>query len=139
MKHPIAVCSDDARSCYDRIVHLAGCTALQQLGAPKAALVSMFISIQKMKHKVRTSYGDSSGYYGDKRWDIPPHGTIQGNGASPLIWAAVSSVLFECLKHDSCVAPLTAPISKTTMHLSGFAFVDNTDLHSTGKYITMEL
>ena len=61
MKYPIAVCSNDARSCYDRIVHSAGFLALRRLGAPKNAITSMFRSIQHMKHRVRTSFGDSEG------------------------------------------------------------------------------
>ena len=92
-----------------------------------------------MKHKVRTSFGDSTGHYGGEQWDAPPHGTIQGNGASPLIWAAVSSVLFECLKRDGCEATLTSPITNNTMKLSGFAFVDDTDLLAIGKDTSMEL
>ena len=92
-----------------------------------------------MKHKVRTSFGDFKGHYGGEQWDAPHHGTIQGNGASPLIWAAVSSVLFECLKRDGCEATLTSPITNDTMKLSGFAFVDDTNLLATGKDTSMEL
>ena len=89
-----------------------------------------------MKYKAQMSFGDSIGYYGDKQWDEPPHGTIQGNGTSLLIWVAVSSVLFECLKRDRCKAILTSPITHHMMKVSGFAFVDDTDLISTGKDTT---
>ena len=51
----------------------------------------------------------------------------------------MSSVLFDCLNQSGCGASLTAPISKTTLALSGFAFVDDTDLLSTGRDETMEL
>ena len=41
MKTPIEVCSNDARSCYDRIVHVAAFLALRRLGIPKPMIISI--------------------------------------------------------------------------------------------------
>ena len=94
MKLPVAACSNDARSCYDGIVHVAAFLALRQLGIPKPMIISMLRTIQLIEHSMWTSFGDLEETYGGADWRLPPHGSIQGNGASPLIWAAISTILF---------------------------------------------
>ena len=112
MKRLMAVCSNDARSCYDRIVHVAAYLALRRLGVPKPMIISMLITIQEMEHSIRTSFGDSSITYGGKEWRLKPHGSVQGNGASPLIWAAISTVLFLALNEKNYGGIFRAPITK---------------------------
>ena len=51
-----------------------------------------------------------------------------GNGSSPALWNSISSPLFEILRDKNYGIRLQAPISKTTLHISGFGFVDNADL-----------
>ena len=130
-KTPLAICSIDARSCYDRIVHVAAFLSLRRLGVPKPMIHSMLLSIQQMQHQIRTSFGDSASSYGGATWTIPPHGTIQGNGASPMLWSAISAVLFSCLRRKCRGATFQSPITKETQKTLGFAFVDDTDLITT--------
>ena len=103
MKKAIAVCSDDARSCYDRIVHVAAYLALRRLGIPKPMIISMLHTIQMMKYSVRTSFGDSKETYGGSEWRLPPHSNIQGKGDSPMRWAAISTVLFLAIQEKTTV------------------------------------
>ena len=56
-KKPAGICSCDLKSCYDRIVHSFASMAMQHAGAPISAIESMFSTIQKLKHVVRTSHG----------------------------------------------------------------------------------
>ena len=86
-KRPGGICSCDLHSCYDRVVHSFASMAMQRAGAPPAAIKSMFSTIQKLKHVVRTCHGDSSHSFGGEDWrDIDPlHGVGQGNGAGPAI------------------------------------------------------
>ena len=127
-KQPMAVCSEDARSCYDRIVHVAAFLALRKLGISKSMIVSMLVTIQHMEHHIRTSFGDSVQHYGGDKWSTPPLGTILGNVAAPMIWSSISSILFQCLRQVNCGATFLSPITNERHHTSGFAFVDDTDL-----------
>jgi hypothetical protein len=104
IRKPYAMTSCDLKSCYDRIVHSPASIALQRLGIPKTEVISMFDSIQRMQHKVRTSFGDSIATYGgsvkDRHWKLPPQGVLQGNGCGPSIWAILSSVIFAILRQQ---------------------------------------
>ena len=81
---------------------------------------------------IRTAYGDLTESYGGDWWESDPSGICQGNGAGPAIWAIVSSPLFECLRQRGFGAELQSAITSTFFHISGFAFVDDTDTVQTG-------
>jgi hypothetical protein len=101
-RQPYAITSCDLKSCYDRIVHAPASLALQRIGIPRTEIISMFDSIQRMQHKIRTSFGDSSSTYGGTsshgRWKLPPQGVLQGNGSGPAVWVILSSVIFQILQ-----------------------------------------
>ena len=59
-----SLCSSDLAGCYDRIVHTAAALALLRLGIRHFKISNMFETIQKMVHRVRTAYGDSTNTYG---------------------------------------------------------------------------
>ena len=59
MKHPIAVCSNNARSCYDMIVHLVAFLAFRRLSIPTAMIISMLHTIQQIEHIICTSFGNA--------------------------------------------------------------------------------
>ena len=125
-KKPAILCANDAKSCYDRILHFAIYVSMRRAGVPKAAISSMLGILRGMKHKIRTAYGDSEESYGGEE-DDDQHGSSQGNGAGPAIWALVSSPLLEILRKHGYGAKLLGPIKKDFFHLCGFAFVDDTD------------
>ena len=133
MKLPMTVSSQDTRSCCNRVVHVAAFLALRRLGIPNAMIISMLRTTQKMEHSIRTSFGDSVATYGGLGWRLPPHGTIQGNGASPLIWAAVSTILFLALKQKNYGGISRSPITRMFTQMAGFIYVDDTDLLQTKK------
>jgi len=58
-RQPAALCSNDAKSCYDRITLLAAALCLCRLGSSVPAVDSMIMTIHEMNHHVRTTYGDS--------------------------------------------------------------------------------
>jgi Reverse transcriptase (RNA-dependent DNA polymerase) len=116
----------DAKSCYDRIAQPIASICLRRQGAPKSFCSVMFDTIDKMKHTIRTSYGDSEMHY--LRENTRFHGILQGNGAGPAIWAAVSSPLLDRLKATGFGVPITSPGSRDTITIPAFAFVDDTDL-----------
>ena len=134
LKRAGGICSCDLHSCYDRVVHSFASVAMQRAGAPLAAIESMFTTIQKLKHVVRTCHGDSVQSFGGESWrEINPlQGVGQGNGAAPAIWAVISSVFFDLLRDKGYGFQMKAPLSKLALHLAGCGFVDDTDLLQIG-------
>jgi hypothetical protein len=73
-----ALCSNDAKSCYDRILHSIASLAYQRLRVPLPPVKCMLQSIQNMKHHIQTSYGDSAFTMSNDGSLIPFQGTLQG-------------------------------------------------------------
>ena len=133
-KTPAGICSCDLHSCYDRVIHPFASVAMQRAGAPAAAIESMFGTIQRLKHVVRTCHGDSTSSFGGEDWrEINPlHGVGQGNGAGPAIWAVISTVFFDLLRDKGYGFKMRGPLSQLAFHLAGCGFVDDTDLIQIG-------
>jgi len=127
-KKPAALCSNDAKSCYDRITLLTAALCLCRLGAPIPAMQSMIKTIHGMNHHIRTAFGDSQQSASHSTWATPIAGIGQGNGAGPPIWAAVSSPMFEIMHQDGFYTLLAGAMSHVHRTISGFAFVDDMDL-----------
>ena len=131
-RRPGVIIANDAKSCYDRILHFAAYSALRRAGVSRKTIHSMLEPIRKMSHKIRTAYGDSFTTYGGEDWERDPHGILQGNGAGPAIWALVSSPLLEILRQQGFGAKLYGAIGCQVFHMCGFAFVDDADIIQTG-------
>ena len=58
----------------------------------------------------------------------PPQGLIQGNGAAPAGWSAITAILVDCMRSEGYGYEAWAPISQRAMTLVCFGFVDDTDL-----------
>jgi len=120
--------SNDAKGCYDRIAHVVVALALRRLGIPKPAVHSMLLTIQEMDHYIRTAFGDSDTPYRRKPGDPPPQGTLQGNGAGPAGWFAISTILIDMLKQAGYGYTAWTLIRDRAFTITCFAFVDDTDL-----------
>ena len=75
----LALTSLDLASCYDRIIHTAAALALLRVDITHNRINSMFISIQRMVHQVRTMYGDLDITYGGDEigdWNNYPQGVL---------------------------------------------------------------
>ncbi len=135
-RHPVALCSNNAKSCYDRITLLAAALSMCRLGALIPAIQSMVTTIHGMNHHIQMAYGDLTQSASREMWEVPITGIGQGNGAGPSIWAAVSSPMFDVICQDSFYALLTGAISLQQRHITGFTFIDDTNLcitHPTHK------
>ncbi len=98
LKQPGGICSNDAKSCYDLIGHPPAALAMQRHGIPANIVDCLFTALQNLEHHVRTAFGDSPLFHGGAKWTVLPHGIPQGNGASPSIWAVVSTPLLNILR-----------------------------------------
>jgi hypothetical protein len=128
LKRPGAICCNDAKSCYDLIGHSQASLSMQRVGVPRSAIDCMFSTLQQAKHYVRTSFGDSTGYYIGSSFRKPLHGIGQGNGSGPGIWAVVSSPVLNLMREKGYGAEFICPLSKVKTDFGGYTFVDDTDL-----------
>jgi len=128
LKRAGAVCSNDAKSCYDLIGQMQATLSMQRVGVPKNIIICLFTTLQDAIHKVRTGFGDSKDHYGGSVWLVPIHGIGQGNGAGPAIWAVVSTSLLNVLQEKCFGCEVVCPLSSKFFKFVGYAFVDDTDV-----------
>lgn len=129
----IAICCNDAKQCYDRIVHTPAALALRRVGIKEGPIRCMFSMIHALEHHVRTGHGTSKDFFStsvhiNKEFTaIPIQGIGQGNGCGPTTWAILSSVLLNIMRTLDIGWKLSSPISVEDTLVHSFAFVDDTD------------
>jgi hypothetical protein len=129
---PMAICSNDAKSCYDRIVLWIAALYLRRMGAAPPAVAEMMSTLLQAWHHVITAYGESS-----RRYQGTLHllqGVEQGNGAGPAIWAVISAVLFGVMRDQDFGLNLVTSLTMTAIVIAGFAFVDDANLLHAGAH-----
>ncbi len=127
-RRPGLLCSNDAKSCFDRVVHSIAMLAYKRLGIPEPPVECMLKTIQVMKHHIRTTFGDSAFTINREGVLVPYQGLLQGNGASPATWVIISAPLIEMMRSAQNGGFLEEAISGKRHHIVGFAFVDDTDI-----------
>jgi len=128
MHIPAALCSNDAKSCYDCIILLIAALCLCRLSTPLPAVVSMTKSLAQLWHHVHMAFGNLESAQGQAEWTNQIAGIGQGNGAGPQIWAAGSTPLFEILCQEGFLATVICALLLNHQSMDGFAFVDDTNL-----------
>ena len=121
------LCSNDAKSCYDRILHVICAICLRRFGVDKGPISSMIEMLHFMTHKIHTAWGAAEGYGPDDN-RFPLQGILQGNGAGPCIWLVISVVIFKMMKREGFGMRFHTPITSEAVHVVGFALVDDADL-----------
>ena len=125
----MVLCSNDAKFCYDRIVHSIASIVMQRLGLPIQPITCMIVTIQQMEHYICTGFGDSDATMSGIDADGQPfQGILQGNGSGPVLWLAVSTPLIEMMRTRGHGIKFKTPLSSVNDNFVGFAFVDDTDL-----------
>ena len=74
----------DASQCYDRIVHAMAALMLRAHKVRASLVMGMLHPIHCMEFYLRTGYGESKDYVGDK--ENTKQGGCQGNEAAPATW-----------------------------------------------------
>lgn len=128
-RKPAILCSNDAKSNYDRILHSIASITCEWLGIPPQPITCMLTTIQELEHHIRTAYGTSTSSMCNLL-PIPLQYVCQGNGAGPAIWITASSPLLEMICDAGHGISFEEPLSKITDNIVGFAFMDDTDLVS---------
>jgi hypothetical protein len=127
------MCSNDAKSCYDRIVHAIASILMQHHNVPASACICVFPMLHKLHHTVREIYGDSKSGYGGTLWAVPYSGVGQVNGAGPAIWAMVSTPVLKMMKDEGFGFMYNKSIEGKQLHFVGYSFVDDTDIIQSGQ------
>jgi hypothetical protein len=135
LKHSAALCVNDMKGCYDRIVHSVASVCMQRLGIDLRQLRCMFHTLQHLEHFIRTAQGVSHQSFNAAEVNsVAIQGIGQGNGAGPQIWAAISTVVLNMLRTHRAGAEFESPISGKLLQMSGYAYVDDTDIIAHSKY-----
>jgi len=108
---------------------------MYQCSVPKPAPVCMFNTLQHLHHHVHTLYSNSEVWGSTEIWGVPVSGIGQCNGASPQIWAIISTPILDLLRQEGYGAAFKAGISNNTISFVGYLFVNDTDLIQTGPNI----
>ena len=66
----VALAMNDARGCYDRIVHVVAMLVMMSFGLSYKSAKVLFETLQKADHQIKTGFGVSEVMYGD---DSTPH------------------------------------------------------------------
>lgn len=125
---PRALCSNDAKQCYNRLVHSVATFALWKLGVPQAPIACMMRTLQQLTHHVCTAHGDSLLSRPSNTGEKPIHGIGQGNGAGPATWLATSAPIIEMMRSLGHGVHFESAISRSILEFIGIAFVDDKDL-----------
>ena len=125
-----ALCSNDAKSYYDRINLAIASLCMRRLGMPLAPIKSMIQTLLHTKHSLRTSYSDYDEVF-DAALEEYIHGIGQGNGAAPTLWAMISTVLLNILRSKKYGATISSASMSKKIKVVGFAFVDDKDIVQT--------
>jgi len=71
LKQATIICSNDAKSCYNCIIHHIAAQSMYWCGVNKTMLICMFSTIQHLKHHIWTLFGDSEISAGTDLWAVP--------------------------------------------------------------------
>ena len=126
-RRPAGWISNDAKSCFDRIVHWVAIISLMRFGIQWKTLRSMFDTLMQSKHRVRTGFGDSERVFSPPS-SIPFQGCGQGNGAGPPIWVSISSILLGVMISKGFGFDFLTSIAWAPAAADCFCFVDDTDV-----------
>jgi hypothetical protein len=85
----------------------------------------MFGTLAKVKHYIRTTYGNSTTSYSSI--EIPFQGIYQGNGTGPGIWLLVSIPIINMLKTAGFEFRVLTVISKDEFSFVWYTFIDDSD------------
>jgi hypothetical protein len=125
-KLPAALCSNDAKRCYDHIVHAIANICLQQVRVTGATRRVMLGTLQQMQHYLKTAYGTLNTLY--DCIEIPLQGVLQGNGAGPAIWILISVPLINMLRRQGFSFHSSNLLSEETYQFACYTYVHDTDL-----------
>ena len=125
LRQSAIIFNNDCKAAFDRTIPSVGGIALRHLGASTNAVSTLLKTLQQMKYQVRTSLGLSDQAFSNLNdWVF---GILQGSGASPCLWMAITCVLLGALQKRSPGITFSNPRGTAVCNRIGKAYVDATE------------
>ena len=137
LHHTCAVTSTDAANCYDAVNHAAGSFALQAMSVPLNIVKCYLLCIQTMCFFLKTGFGMATNSYGGSNQN-PYMGLVQGSGAAPAAWMAISTVMLAAYKLKGYGACFISAWSGIFLGIAALLYVDDMDLLHMNQHFTSE-
>lgn len=102
-----AISSTDAENCYDAVNHAISSLCLQAMCVSIFLIQCYLICIQTMQYYIHTGFGQADQSYGGTKSNRSM-GLVQGSGAAPAAWTAVSTAIVDTYKRKGFGASLHA-------------------------------
>jgi ribonuclease HI len=116
----------DASSCYDRIIPCIASLAARSFGQHQALCFIHASFLQNAQYYLKTKLGLSDDAYSHCKLH-PIYGTGQGSANSPVIWALISSKLFDAQAATAFGATFLSPDRSHQLQIFMIGFVDDTN------------
>ena len=120
------VFNNDATACYDRVLPTLSQICCQRLGLSHIAATFKLLFLREAEYHVKTQHGISDTFFTNALQEI--YGVLQGSGAAPAIWLAVTIVLIAAYKELYPDPAIPNPLATFDIQKLIDAFVDDTDL-----------
>ena len=125
-KKEAIIFNNDGKAAFDRMIPSVGAIALRRLGSSENAVSAFLQVLQQMKYRVCTALGLSDQAYSNVQdWVL---GTLQGSGASPCLWLAITCVLLGAISKWSSGLTLINPRKTRSQTRSAETYVNDTEL-----------
>ena len=135
-RYPHIKFSNDATSCYDRIIPSVSNVLARSYGLHRNVSSIHGDMLQHACYRIKTKLGVSKQYYSHCQ-DFPIYGTGQGSTSSPNVWAINASTYFNVYDKHCFGATYTNPSLTKTLNLGMTGFVDDNNSQVTGLPETM--
>ena len=118
--------NNDCKAAFDQMIPSVGGIALCRIGASFSSVSTLLQTLQQMKYQVKTALGLSEESFSNAEdWVL---GILQGSGASPYLWLAITCVLLGALQKWSPDITFNNPQGTLTCNCIGEAYVHSTEL-----------
>ena len=130
-RYPHIKFSNDATSCYDRIIPSVSNVLARSYGLHRNVSMIHGDMLQNACYRIKTKLGVSENFYSHCP-DFPIFGTGQGSTSSPNVWAINASTYFNVYDRHCYGATYTNPSMTKVLHLGMTGFVDDNNSQVTG-------
>ena len=126
---PMTIVCNDAKGCFDRIIHSIASLCFRKMGNLRGPLLCRFSSTRDLVVNLRTAFGDSEMTNRDAVWLVPFNknlqGMLQGSPDGPCGWAIVSTAVLDALRDMGFGIAFKMAVTGDTVKLLGCMFVDD--------------
>jgi exonuclease III len=131
-RHPHIKFSNDATSCFDRIIPSVSSIISRSYGLHRNIAHLQGSMLNNAVYRIKTQLGISDDSYSHSD-EHPVFGTGQGSSSSPSIWTLVCSSGFDIYDTHCYGATYTSPDRTKLLKLGMTGFVDDNNAQTTGR------